>query len=80
MADPQHYPGRISVACEAHARRNFEELTHGGTNSIGLDALRRFACIYEVEGDLKDLSHEERRAQRQRLAMPLWDELYLWPS
>lgn len=71
VVDPRHYPGRISAACAAHARRNFEELTHGGTSPIGLDALRRFARIYEVEGELKGLSDEERRAQRQRLAKPL---------
>lgn len=41
VVDPQHYPGRISAACAAHARRNFEELTHDGTSPIGLDALRR---------------------------------------
>ena len=78
--DPQHYPGRISAACAAHARRNFEELTHEGTSPIGLDALRRFARIYEVEGELKGLSNDERRTQRQRLAKPLWDELRQWLS
>jgi len=80
VVDPQHYPGRISAACAAHARRNFEELTKAGTSPIGLDALRRFARIYEVEGELKGLSDEERRAQRQRLAKPLWEELHQWLS
>lgn len=78
VVDPQHYPGRISAACAAHARRNFQELTHDGTSPIGLDALRRFARIYEVEGQLKGLSDDERRAQRQRLAKPLWEELHKW--
>ena len=80
VVDPQHYPGRISAACAAHARRNFEELTKAGTSPIGLDALRRLARIYEVEGELKNLSDEERRAQRQRLAKPLWKELHQWLS
>lgn len=80
VVDPQHYPGRISAACAAHARRNFEELTKAGTSPIGLDALRRFARIYEVEGELKGLSEVERRAQRQRLAKPLWEELHQWLS
>ena len=78
VVDPQHYPGRISAACAAHARRNFEELAHEGTSPIGVDALRRFARIYEVEGELKGLSDDERRALRQRLAKPLWDELQQW--
>jgi len=72
------YPGRIGAACAAHARRNFEELTRDGTSPVGLDALRRFARIYEVEGELKQLSDEERIAQRQRLARPLWSELRQW--
>jgi transposase len=80
VVDPRLYPGRISAACAAHARRNFEELTRDGTSPIGLDALRRFARIYEVEGELKGLRDEERKAQRQRLAKPLWDELHHWLS
>lgn len=80
VVDPQHYPGRISAACAAHARRNFEELTHGGMSPLGLDALRRFGRIYGVESELKGFSDEERRAQRQRLAKPLWDELHQWLS
>ncbi|WAC73819.1 IS66 family transposase [Roseateles sp. SL47] len=80
VVDPQRYPGRISAACAAHARRNFEELTKVGTSPVGLDALRRFARIYEVEGELKGLDDEQRRAQRQRLAKPLWEELHHWLS
>lgn len=78
VVDPRLYPGRISAACAAHARRNFEELTKDGTSPIGLDALRRFARIYEVEGELKGLSDDERRAHRQRLARPLWHEMRQW--
>ena len=78
VVDPRLYPGRISAACAAHARRNFEELTKDGTSPIGLDALRRFARIYEVEGELKELSDEQRLTQRQRLARPLWHEMRQW--
>jgi hypothetical protein len=48
-------PDRLSAACAAHARRNFEELAKDGTSRVGLDAIRQFARIYEVEGELKDL-------------------------
>lgn len=78
VVDPRLYPDRRSAACVAHARRNFEELTQGGTSVVGLEAVRRFARIYGVEAELKNLSDEERRAQRQRLAKPLWDELQQW--
>jgi hypothetical protein len=78
VVDPRLYPGRVSAACAAHARRNFEELTKDCTSPIGPDALRRFARVYEVEGELKGLSDDERRAHRQRLAGPLWHEMRQW--
>ncbi|WP_255370180.1 IS66 family transposase [Roseateles sp. YR242] len=78
VVDPRLYPGRISAACAAHARRNFEELAHDGTSPIGVDAIRRFARIYQIESELRDLSDDERRAQRQQLATPVWDELHRW--
>jgi transposase len=78
VVDPRLYPDRVGAACAAHARRNFEELTRDGTSVAGLEAVRRFACIYKVEAQLKDLSDDERRAQRQRLAKPLWEELQHW--
>lgn len=43
VVDPRLYPDRFSAACAAHARRNFEELTHDGTSLVGLEAVRRFA-------------------------------------
>jgi transposase len=78
VVDPRLYPDRVGAACVAHARRNFEELTQGGTSVVGLEAVRRFARIYGVEAELKDFTDEERRTQRQRLAKPLWDELQQW--
>jgi hypothetical protein len=78
VVDPRLYPDRFGAACAAHARRNFEELTHDGTSVVGLEAVRRFARIYGVEAELKDLSDDERRAQRQLLAKPLWEELQQW--
>ena len=78
VVDPRLYPGRLSAACTAHARRNFEELMRDGTSVVGLEAVRRFARIYGVEAELKELGDDERRAQRQRLARPLWEELQQW--
>jgi transposase len=78
VVDPRLYPDRVGAACAAHARRNFEELTHDGTSVVGLEAVRRFARIYGVETQLQDLSDDARRAQRQQLARPLWEELKHW--
>ncbi|MET3373580.1 hypothetical protein ABIC89_002642 [Variovorax boronicumulans] len=46
-------------------------MTHDGTSVVGLEAVRRFARIYGVEAQLKELSDDERRTQRQQLARPL---------
>ncbi|MFG6417006.1 transposase [Roseateles sp. DC23W] len=45
---------------------------------MALEVVRRFARIYEVEGELKHLADDERRVQRQRLAKPLWADLKQW--
>ena len=45
---------------------------------MSVDAIRRFARIYAVETELKELSDEERQAHRQQLAKPLWEELKRW--
>lgn len=63
-------PPRQRIAADLHQRQH--------TSPLGLDALRRFARIYQVEGELKGLSDDDRRDQRQRLAKPLWDELRQW--
>jgi len=71
-------PDRLGAACAAHARRNFEELTRYSTSVVGLEAVRRFARVYRVEAQLKDLSDDERRAQRQWFAKPIWEVLQQW--
>jgi transposase len=78
VLDARVYPDRIDAACAAHARRKYEELARDGTSPLAEDAIRRFARIYEVEGELKGLSDNERRSLRQQLAKPLWDKLRSW--
>ncbi|MBS0449570.1 MAG: IS66 family transposase, partial [Proteobacteria bacterium] len=78
VLDPRVYPGRIGAACAAHARRRYEELARDGTSPLAEEAIRRFARIYEVEGELKGRSDEERKALRQELAQPLWARLKGW--
>jgi transposase len=78
VVDARLHPGRVGAACAAHARRNFEELMHAGASPVGADAVRRFARIYGIEAELKHLSDDERRAQRQRLTRPLWEEMRQW--
>jgi len=78
VLDTRVYPERIGAACAAHARRRYEELAREGTSPLAEEAIRRFARIYEVEGELKGMSDEARKALRQELAKPLWDKLREW--
>jgi hypothetical protein len=60
----------IRVACWAHARRKFYE----ARNTAPLpayEALARIRQLYRIEDTCKDLPAEERRAIRQRDAVPL---------
>ena len=78
VLDERVHPQRRAAACVAHARRKFDELAKTGMSALGEEAIRRFARIYEVEGELAALHDEERRARRQELAKPLWDKLNEW--
>jgi transposase len=78
VLDPRVYLDRIGAACAAHARRKFDELARTGASPVADEAIRRFARIYEVEGELGDLDDEQRRAARQALAKPLWNKLKEW--
>ena len=78
VCDPRIHPDRFSAACVAHARRKFDELARAGMSPIGDEAIRRYARIYAVEAELKGMSDDERKTQRQQLAKPLWDKLKPW--
>jgi transposase len=83
VLDPQVQPGRHAAGCAAHARRKFEELTtRTGTSAsaspVALDALQRWARIYHVESHFAGMTPEDRLGGRQRLSLPLWNELQAW--
>jgi transposase len=84
VLDPKVHPGRQSAGCAAHARRCFEKLTKPGTgvvasaSAVAEEAMRRWARIYCVERFLADVKPEERLDGRQRLSLPLWEELRAW--
>jgi transposase len=71
--------GRIRLAgCHAHARRKFEELHHLGPTERTATALGYFQRLFLIEEELKDLSSEERHAERQRRSRPLLSEFKTW--
>ena len=78
VLDERVHADRIGAACSAHARRKFDELARAGASSVAEEAIRRFARIYEVEGQLVALDDGQRREMRQQLAKPLWGRLQEW--
>ena len=80
LVDPRVYPHRRPAGCAAHARRKFEELSRGdmGASQVALEAVRRFAQIYHVEGLAAELGPQQRHQVRQQLSKPLWDAMEVW--
>jgi hypothetical protein len=80
VLDPKVHPYRRAAGCAAHARRYFEELTKPGVgaSAVAQEAMQRWARIYSIERFLADVTPEERLEGRQRLSLPLWEELRAW--
>lgn len=70
--------GCIEAGCLAHARRKFDELAKAHASPVAALAIVRIARIYQVEGQTREMSTEERLAHRREHAQPLWDELHAW--
>lgn len=70
--------GRILASCcLAHARRKFEEAKSSHPR-LAAEALAFFGQLYDLEDRARNFSPEERRALRQREAVPLLDRLRAW--
>jgi transposase len=68
----------LEAACMAHARRKFFDL-HAATESpVALEALERIAALYQIEADIRGMTPEVRRAEREARASPLLADLYAW--
>ena len=71
------------AGCWVHGRRKFEEVlvtipAEGKKESVAYLAMKQIQAIYREEGKLKDLSSEERLAQRQVVIRPLVDALFAY--
>jgi hypothetical protein len=70
-------PEVIRVACWAHVRRKFYEC-RTTAHVLAHEALARIRQLYRVEADCRAAPAEERRAIRQRDAMPLLAAFEVW--
>ncbi len=68
----------LELGCMAHARRKFFDLHAAQATPITTEALRRFAQLYEIEREAKDMSIEERAELRRRKSIPLLSEFEAW--
>jgi transposase len=68
----------IEVACWAHVRRPFYELSVADDSPIAREALERIQALFAVEAEIRGRAPDERRAVRQARAGPLLDDLHRW--
>ena len=71
------------AGCWVHGRRKFEEAlatipAEGKKESVAYLIMKQIQAIYREEGKLKDLSSEERLAQRQVVIRSLVDALFAY--
>jgi transposase len=71
--------GRVKeMACMVHIRREFVKVHESSNSAIALEAVERFAKLYEVEKRARFKSPEDRVALRQEFAKPIFDDLEAW--
>jgi transposase len=66
------------VACWAHVRRKFHDLTVSKTSPLAQDALIRIAALYAIEAEIRGRPATERAAVRQSRAGPHLDAFHAW--
>lgn len=64
--------------CWAHLRRDFTDLTKGGTGPIAAETLQRIAALYAIEAELRGKAPGLRQAARQARSRPLVEALFAW--
>jgi transposase len=72
--------GVTEVGCLAHARRKFFDLHVANKSQIAEFALEKFACVYDIEREIKALTATERQEIRKAKTKPLLDALHEWMS
>lgn len=66
------------MACMAHVRRKFVDVFASQGSAIAEEAIRRIAELYAVEKEARGKPPDERRALRQSMAKPIFDDLEEW--
>lgn len=73
----QESKGRLrAAACWMHARREFDEARATTSHPLVEETLARIRLLYDLEDRAKALTHEERRALREREARALVERIF----
>jgi transposase len=64
--------------CWAHARRKLYELSLVLHSPIAREAVERIGELYAIEREIRGLTAEERRSERQQRAVPVLNALHAW--
>ena len=70
--------GVTELGCWTHARRKFTELYKASGSAIAQEAIGKFAALYRIETQARDLDAASRHELRQRHAVPLVHDLKTW--
>jgi hypothetical protein len=68
----------IEVACWAHVRRPFYEISLADDSPIAREALERIQALVAIEAQIRGRPPDERRAVRRARAGPLLEDLQSW--
>jgi transposase len=68
----------VEVACWAHVRRPFYEISLADDSPIAGEALERIQALFAIEALIRGRPPDERRAVRRARAGPLLDDLHDW--
>jgi transposase len=67
----------VEVGCNMHARRYFVKALDAGDARAAVP-IAAYKTLYDVEATVRDESSERRLEERQRRAVPVYDELIAW--
>jgi transposase len=70
--------GVTEAGCMAHARRKFLELHQANKSELAATALQYIGQLYDIERDVRELSPDERRQQRQARAALVTRQWHEW--
>lgn len=78
-SDARAGPARMTRSlCWAHVRRKLHDLYVALDSPIAREGIERIGELYAIEAEIRGLSPDERRRERQQRSVPLLESLHVW--